>query len=133
MFITKLYQTLKLLKSILTTEFTKLAQSHFNVVWEVYPIFELLIYIFLSFYIYKVSFNNLTRRTKEGMEIASHLDGLEKLIKATASNKFKINPPKMTPEYHNKILPYAIAFKCDNEWSSFLDNPINKALMESEK
>jgi uncharacterized membrane protein len=73
----------------------------------------------------------LTRRTEIGMEIASHLDGLEKFIRATESNKFKIDPPEMTPEYHNKILPYAIALNCDKEWSDFLKNPINKAMTES--
>ena len=79
-----------------------------------WPFSTAILFLLLPVIFYGVfAYNTLRRRTPEGKQLASHIDGLKMFIKATESNKFKIDPPKMTPEYHNKLLPYAVALGCD--------------------
>jgi hypothetical protein len=105
--------------------------------WFTIPTFTpegLLLAYFLMFWMLPITlpaFSYLKRRTQVGKDAASHLKGLEKFILSTESNKFKIDPPPISPEYHNLILPYAVALGCDSQWSDYLKDPINSAITRS--
>jgi hypothetical protein len=99
-----------------------------------FPPETLFLTYFLMFWMLPVTltaFSSLERRTQTIKDAASYLKGLKKFILATESNKFKIDPPPISPEYHNQLLPYAVALGCDGQWSDYLKDPINGSITRS--
>ncbi len=57
------------------------------------------------------------RPTKEGSKLMDHVRGMKQYIKLTEEERLKIvNPPDFSFTHFEKMLPYAIALDCADEW-----------------
>ncbi len=60
--------------------------------------------------------------TATGRKLMDHIAGLKQYIKLTEEDKLKIvNPPDFSFEHFEKILPYAIALDCADEWQQHFE------------
>lgn len=63
------------------------------------------------------------RRTKKGYAALDHLRGFKEFLSVTERERFKFhNAPAKNPEQFMEYLPYAIAFKVEEEWAKVFED-----------
>ena len=65
--------------------------------------------------------------TAAGRKLMDHIEGLKQYIKLTEEDRLKIiNPPDLSFKHFEKMLPYAIALDCADEWQHQFEvvNPV---------
>jgi uncharacterized membrane protein YgcG len=67
----------------------------------------------------------------EKLELKARIAGFQKYLSAAEERQIQMfNPPKMTPEIFEKLLPFAMAFEVDKIWGQRFQNLMDKAGME---
>jgi uncharacterized membrane protein YgcG len=86
-----------------------------------------LVLSFISFVIYSYL---IRKPSKEKLETLSLIEGYKMYIGAAESEQLKFhNPPTMTPELFEKILPFAIVLGVDEIWGQKFSNMLKLASM----
>lgn len=89
--------------------------------------FVFLIVSYIGFVVYSYM---IKKPTIEKLETESLIEGYKMYIGAAESEQLKFhNPPTMTPELFEKILPYAIVLKVDEIWGQKFANMLQAASM----
>ena len=71
----------------------------------------------------------MTAYSKRGREIADHLLGFKMYLDKTEQKVFdQLAPPEKTLDLFEKYLPYAIAFRVENNWASKFSGIMQKAI-----
>ncbi len=88
------------------------------------------VFLVLSFSAFVIYAYLIKRPSKEKMETQSLIEGYKMYIGAAESEQLKFfNPPTMTPELFEKILPFAIVLGVDEIWGQKFSNMLKLASM----
>ncbi|RZS95290.1 DUF2207 domain-containing protein [Cecembia calidifontis] len=64
----------------------------------------------------------------EKLDLKSRIEGFKKYLSAAEERQLQMfNPPKMTPEIFEKLLPFAMAFKVDKIWGKKFQNLMERS------
>lgn len=78
------------------------------VLFIVFGIISFFIYIYL-----------IRRPSEEKLDLRARIDGFKRYLSAAEERQLQMfNPPQMTPEVFEKLLPFAMAFKVDKIWGN---------------
>jgi len=68
-----------------------------------------------------------------GRKRMDEIEGLKMYMEVAEKHRFNmLNPPKLTPQLFEKLLPYAIALDVENKWGKQFDDIIKKAIENNE-
>lgn len=68
-----------------------------------------------------------------GRQRMDEIEGLKMYMEVAEKDRFNmLNPPDMTPQLFEKLLPYAIALDVENHWGKKFDDIIKKAMAANE-
>ncbi len=68
-----------------------------------------------------------------GRQRMDEIEGLKMYMEVAEKHRFdRLNPPDMTPQLFEKLLPYAIALGVENEWGKQFNDIIKKAIDANE-
>jgi uncharacterized membrane protein YgcG len=67
----------------------------------------------------------------EKLDMKARIAGFKKYLSTAEERQLKMfNPPSLTPEIFEKLLPFAMAFKVDKIWGQKFQNLMNRASMD---
>ncbi|AIN75206.1 DUF2207 domain-containing protein [Flavobacterium psychrophilum] len=82
-------------------------------------------FIFIAYIIYCI---NLGKYTIKGSEAIEKLEGFKLYLETAEKNKMNmLNPPELTPELFEELLPYAIALNVDVVWGKQFETLLETA------
>ena len=71
----------------------------------------------------------IVRPGKEKLQMQADIEGLKMYISLAEEKQMQyFNPPKVTPEVFEKLLPYAIALKTEKVWGNKLENTLLQSM-----
>ena len=71
--------------------------------------------------------------TISGRKRMDEIEGLKMYMEVAEKNRLNIlNPPEMTPQLFEKLLPYAVALNIENKWGNQFERVIAKAIENNE-
>jgi uncharacterized membrane protein YgcG len=80
--------------------------------------------VVMQFVFYKI----MPAYNKEGRKILDHLLGFRMYLSTAEERRFdKLSPPHKDLKLFERLLPYAIALNCENEWASKFENVLADA------
>lgn len=100
---------------------------NFTVPMAIFAGVSLLLLLIIQFVFYRI----LPAYTKEGRQVADHIEGFKLYLEQTEKKWFnELTPPEKTLDLFEKYLPYAIALKVENAWARQFDAILSRALAE---
>jgi len=89
-----------------------------------------IIFGLISFFIYTYL---IRRPSEEKLDLRARIDGFKKYLSAAEERQIQMfNPPKLTPEVFEKLLPYAMAFKVDQIWGKKFQKLMDGASLQKQ-
>jgi uncharacterized membrane protein YgcG len=77
----------------------------------------------LGFIMQYIFYKIMPAYNKEGRKILDHLLGFRMYLSTTEERRFdKLSPPDKDLQLFERLLPYAIALNCENEWANKFEN-----------
>jgi len=71
--------------------------------------------------------------TVYGRKRMDEIEGLKIFMEVAEKHRFNmLNPPEMTPQLFERLLPYAIALNVENEWGKQFDSILKEAIQNDE-
>ncbi|MGY6741708.1 MAG: DUF2207 domain-containing protein [Cecembia sp.] len=90
--------------------------------------FVLIGFIVLNVFAYLIYIYLIRKPSVEKLELKAKIKGFKKYLSAAEERQIQMfNPPKMTPEIFEKLLPYAMAFKVDKIWGNKFQRLVDRA------
>lgn len=85
----------------------------------------------ISFFIYIYL---IRRPSVEKLDLRARIDGFKRYLSAAEERQLQMfNPPQMTPEVFEKLLPFAMAFKVDKIWGNKFQNLIERGSIQQQQ
>ena len=92
------------------------------VLFIVFGIISFFIYIYL-----------IRRPSVEKLDLRARIDGFKRYLSAAEERQLQMfNPPQMTPEVFEKLLPFAMAFKVDKIWGNKFQTLIERGSLQQQ-
>lgn len=89
------------------------------------------LFLILSFTAFVIYAYLIKRPSEEKLETRSLIEGFKMYIGAAESEQLKFhNPPQMTPDLFEKILPFAIVFGVDDIWGKKFEKMLQSASLD---
>jgi uncharacterized membrane protein YgcG len=105
--------------------FSKSAISLNNFILIVFIVFAV-----ISFFTYIYL---IRRPSEEKLDLRARIDGFKRYLSAAEERQLQMfNPPKLTPEVFEKLLPYAMAFKVDKIWGQKFQTLMERASLQNQ-
>ncbi|RPA67701.1 DUF2207 domain-containing protein [Cyclobacteriaceae bacterium YHN15] len=105
--------------------FSKSAISLNNFILIVFIVFAV-----ISFFTYIYL---IRRPSEEKLDLRARIDGFMRYLSAAEERQLQMfNPPKLTPEVFEKLLPYAMAFKVDKIWGQKFQTLMERASLQNQ-
>lgn len=104
--------------------------SDFGLLFKIGPFFL----IILSMLLMNILFYHLIKApTVAGRKRMDEIEGLKMYLEVAEKHRFdKLNPPEMTPQLFEQLLPYAIALNVENKWGEQFDSILEKAIQNND-
>ncbi len=104
--------------------------TDFGLLFKIAPFFL----IIFSMLLMNILFYHLIKApTIAGRKRMDEIEGLKMYLEVAEKHRFdKLNPPEMTPQLFEKLLPYAIALNVENKWGEQFDDILEKAMQSNE-
>lgn len=111
---------------LLTTNFG----TDFSLLFKIAPYFL----IIGSMLLMNILFYHLMKApTIVGRKRMDEIEGLKMYLEVAEKHRLdKLNPPEMTPQLFEKLLPFAIALNVENKWGEQFDDILEKAIHNNE-
>jgi uncharacterized membrane protein YgcG len=105
--------------------FSKSAISFNNFILILFIVFAV-----ISFFTYIYL---IRRPSEEKLDLKARIDGFKRYLSAAEERQLQMfNPPQMTPEVFEKLLPYAMAFKVDKIWGNKFQALMERASLQNQ-
>jgi uncharacterized membrane protein len=92
------------------------------ILFIVFALFSFFIYIYL-----------IRRPSVEKLDLRAKIDGFKRYLSAAEERQLQMfNPPQLTPDVFEKLLPYAMAFKVDKIWGQKFQNLMDRASLQNQ-
>lgn len=92
------------------------------IVFIVFAVISFFTYIYL-----------IRRPSEEKLDLKARMDGFKRYLSAAEEKQLQMfNPPKLTPEVFEKLLPYAMAFKVDKIWGQKFQTLMERASLQNQ-
>jgi uncharacterized membrane protein YgcG len=89
-----------------------------------------IVFALLSFFIYIYL---IRRPSVEKLDLRAKIDGFKRYLSAAEERQLQMfNPPQLTPDVFEKLLPYAMAFKVDKIWGQKFQNLMDRASLQNQ-
>ncbi|MFD2203800.1 DUF2207 domain-containing protein [Shivajiella indica] len=75
----------------------------------------------------------IRRPSVEKLDLRAKIDGFKRYLSTAEERQIQMfNPPQMTPEVFEKLLPYAMAFKVDKIWGQKFQTLMDRASLQNQ-
>jgi len=89
-----------------------------------------IVFAIISFFTYIYL---IRRPSEEKLDLKARIDGFKRYLSAAEERQLQMfNPPQMTPEVFEKLLPYAMAFKVDKIWGKKFQTLMERASLQNQ-
>jgi len=99
--------------------------------WDEYDSLYMVGFLLVNFVLFLIYRYLIEKPSLEKQTLRSRLLGFKMYLSAAEEKQLQhFNPPTMTPEVFEKLLPYAIAFKVEKIWGDRFQDMISKAMID---